>query len=139
VKERIPITFMESYLHKGHRLFVDNYYTSPTLAQFLLRNGTKLVGTVRPNRTHFPTELAAAELQKGEAKYAASSDGVLAVKFRALQDKSNKQAKVVCLLTTDHTTAVSPSGKKTKDGGAIVKQDCILHYNRCMGGVDLVD
>ena len=35
---------------KGHILFIDNFYTSPSLATFLLENGTHLCGIVRTNR-----------------------------------------------------------------------------------------
>jgi len=63
--EKIQITLMEKFLNKGHRLFLDNYYNSPKLVQYLLECGTKVVGTVRPNRQNFCQELAAANLQKG--------------------------------------------------------------------------
>ena len=51
--EKIPITLMEKFLNKGHRLFLDNYCNSPKLVQYLLEQGTKVVGTVRPNRQNF--------------------------------------------------------------------------------------
>lgn len=56
--EQIPVTLLHNYLDKGHRLFIDNYYTSPALAQYLLDRSTKLVGTVRPTRRNFPPVLA---------------------------------------------------------------------------------
>ena len=34
--ERTPSVLMEPFLDKGHILFTDNYYTSPTLAKHLL-------------------------------------------------------------------------------------------------------
>jgi len=58
MSERIPITLLQPYLNKGYRLFIDNFYTSPRLADFLLDNGTMLVGTVRHNRRDFPDVLA---------------------------------------------------------------------------------
>ena len=33
VTEKIPATLMQQYLHKGHHLFIDNYYTSMSLTQ----------------------------------------------------------------------------------------------------------
>ena len=59
--ERIPSVLMGPYLGKGHVLFTDNWYTSPTLASFFLSNQTHLCGTVRKNRKHFPKELDTAE------------------------------------------------------------------------------
>ena len=139
ISERIPLTLMNKYLNKGHRLFLDNYYTTPTLALHLMKNGTKLVGTVRPNRRQFPRDLANADISRGESKFALSDTGVLAIKYRALQDKSNNKLKVVCLVSTDHADTVAASAKKDKDGNDIVKPTCVLDYNRSMGGVDLMD
>ena len=43
----ITITLMRPYLNNGHTLFVDNFYTTPRLAQYMLEHDTKLVGTIR--------------------------------------------------------------------------------------------
>lgn len=112
--EQVPITLMSRYLDKGHRLFLDNYYMSPVLTQYLLDRQTKAVGTMRPTRRNFPRELANLSIAKGECKFMASHTGLLAVKYRALQDKSNKMPKIVHLLTTDHTNCCVNTGKKTK-------------------------
>jgi len=139
MSELIPLTLLQQYLDHGHRLFVDNYYTSPALALHLLERATTLVGTVRPNRKHFSRELASADIGRGESKFAVSSSGVLAIKYRAQQDKANKQPKVVCLLSTDHANKVAASSKKDKDGNVLMKPTAVLDYNRSMGGVDLLD
>ena len=128
---------MNKYLDKGHRSFVDNYYTSPS--QYLLDRGTKLDGTVRPTWHNFPSELANAALCKGETKYAATHTGILAAKYRASCDKSNNKPKVVHMLTTNHTNTLSPADKKDRDGAMIYKPRCVLDYNRHMGGVDVVN
>jgi len=112
--EQVPITLMSRYLDKGHRLFLDNYYMSPVLTQYLLDRQTKVVVTVRPTRRNFPRELANLSIAKGESKFMASHTGLLAVKYRALQDKSNKKAKIVHLLTTDHTNRCVDTGKKLR-------------------------
>jgi len=43
---------MKPYLKKGHKLFIDNLYTSPSLAMFLYKKKkkTKATGTVRKKR-----------------------------------------------------------------------------------------
>jgi len=61
------------------------------------------------------------------------------VKYRANQYKANKKLKVVCLLSTDHCNEVVPSSKTDRDGNPVLKPTCVLDYNRCMGGVDLMD
>ena len=68
-----------------------------------------------------------------------SSTVVLAIRYRAQQDKANKQPKVVCLLSTDHANKVAASSKKHKDSNVLMKSTAILDYNQSMGGVDLLD
>ena len=92
--ESIPLTLMQPYLGKGYRLFVDNYYTSPRLAQFLLKNNVTLVDTVRASRHGFPADLAAAAVERGETKFALSNNGVaycsqIQVTSRQGQQKNN--------------------------------------------------
>lgn len=72
-------------------------------------------------------------------KYAATDTGILAVKYRAITDRSNNKPKVVHLLTTEHSNSAAMTAKKDKDGNDVMKPKCVLEYNRHMGGVDLVD
>jgi hypothetical protein len=50
----IVATLMNPYLNKGHSLYTDNYYTSPTLSACLLDHKTNSCGTVRLNRKCMP-------------------------------------------------------------------------------------
>ena len=67
------------------------------------------------------------------------AEHVLAVKYRATKDKSQKKEKVVHLLSTVHSNKMANSDKTDKDGNAIKKPTCILQYNSSMGGIDLMD
>ena len=40
----------EPYLNKGHRLFMDNFYSSPALYEELYENKTLACGPVRQDR-----------------------------------------------------------------------------------------
>ena len=51
-RERIPSTFMDRYFGKGHHLYIDNFYTSLRLANYLIENGTNVTGTIRENSSH---------------------------------------------------------------------------------------
>ena len=62
----ITITLMRPYLNNGHTLFVDNFYTTPRLAQYMLEHDTKLVGTIRSNRKNFPKDLSKTMPAKGD-------------------------------------------------------------------------
>ncbi|XP_068239945.1 piggyBac transposable element-derived protein 4-like [Palaemon carinicauda] len=45
---------MAPYMGHGHILYTDNWYSSPTLAQFLHDNATGACGTVRESRKYMP-------------------------------------------------------------------------------------
>jgi len=47
-------TLLSPYLGKGHILYVDNWYSSPTLFENLLKNHTGACGTVSGRRTKMP-------------------------------------------------------------------------------------
>ena len=45
---------MKPYLDKGHSLYIDNFYTSPSLFHSLYHTKTNACGTVRTNRRGMP-------------------------------------------------------------------------------------
>ena len=138
VTERIAITLMQKYLDKGHQLYVDNYYTSVSLAKYLLQHGTHITGTIRDHRKHFPTELKRVILDKGELAYF-NHDKIVIMKYRAHRNTSSGKPKTVHLLTTSHRPAQGNTTKHDRDGNIIQKPTCIIDYNYNMGGIDMVD
>ncbi|XP_038823658.1 piggyBac transposable element-derived protein 4-like, partial [Salvelinus namaycush] len=50
VSGSVVMTMLAPHLDKGHTLYMDNWYSSPTLFQHLLSNSTGACGTVRSNR-----------------------------------------------------------------------------------------
>ena len=48
---------MDNYLDQGYNLFVDNFYTSPTLASDLFARKTHLTGTLDRSRKNTPPEV----------------------------------------------------------------------------------
>ena len=51
---------------RGHHLFTDRFYTSPTLAKELAALGCHLTGTLLTNRKDVPKIFKKAKLKKGE-------------------------------------------------------------------------
>ena len=100
--ERIPVVLLEPFLNKGHILFTDNFYTSPSLASFLLDNSTHLCGTVKYNRRFYCKEIIDVQLEKGTATFfkVSHDNRIIASKYRAIQNKSGNQQKIVYLLST---------------------------------------
>ena len=47
ITEKVPATLIERYFGKGHNLYIDNFNTSHRLANYLIENGTNVMGTIR--------------------------------------------------------------------------------------------
>ena len=95
--ERIPVSLMTPFLNKGHILFTDNFYTSPSLATLFLEKGTHLCGTVRTNRRYYSKEISNENLEKGTAAFynADHDECIIACKYRSVKDKAGNVTKVV--------------------------------------------
>ena len=95
--ERIPVSLMTPFLNKGHILFTVNFYTSPSLATFLLEKGTHLCKTVRTNWRYYSKEISNENLEKGTATFynADHDECIIACKCRSIKDKAGNVPKVV--------------------------------------------
>ncbi|CAH2002249.1 unnamed protein product [Acanthoscelides obtectus] len=122
----IVLTLIEPYMYKGHNIFLDNWYSSPTLFRVLHQHEINACGTVRANRSHMPP--LKKKLNSGELQHA-STDTLLALKWKDKRD--------VMMLTTFHTADVVPV--QNKRGIEATKPVCILEYNKNMGAVDRCD
>ncbi|XP_065650310.1 piggyBac transposable element-derived protein 4-like [Hydra vulgaris] len=140
--QRIPIELMGPFLKKGHIIFTDNYYTSPSFASFLLSKKTYICGTIRANQKHYSKEMLNDQLAKGTAvfyKTRNEDNKMLACKYRATKDKSGNKQKVVYALSTYYNPVMVETGKSDKNGNIILKPSMVKSYNEHMGGVDRVD
>ena len=63
--QKVVLKLMEQYRGKGHCLFIDNFYTSPSLLLALLDQGTYCTGTVCTNRKGFPKQLPLIDMVEG--------------------------------------------------------------------------
>ncbi|XP_069502398.1 piggyBac transposable element-derived protein 4-like [Ambystoma mexicanum] len=126
---RIVWDLATSLFHKGHQLYVYNFYTGIPLFKKLYNVGTLAWGRIRSNRKGFPRQLLCKKLDKG-ACMALRHDELLALKFCHRRD--------VHMLSTIHdesTSLVTVRGQ----GQQVLKPKFILDYNRYMGGVDKID
>ncbi|GFO01603.1 PiggyBac transposable element-derived protein 4 [Plakobranchus ocellatus] len=117
-------------LNKGYKLYTDNFYTKPKLAEFLEEKKTLLTGTVRANSKGLP-EGVSAQLQVGQTQFWRKGQMVVAA-FR--QKKSSR--KPVLVLSTAHNAEIT---EKTVRGKVQKKPAAIFDYNSFMGGVDVSD
>ncbi|CAL1272455.1 unnamed protein product [Larinioides sclopetarius] len=132
----IVMTLIENLLGQGYCVTLDNFYTSPELAEVLLSYRTDVYGTLRSHRRGIPQEIKSRNLKRGEI--IGYQKGKMCV-FKYMDKKP------ICMLSTMHTIDfVEQCKKKKKNNGDVEdvitkKSKAILDYNRTMGGVDLAD
>lgn len=124
----VVMALLEPYLNKGHTLFVDNWYTSPTLFKLLHMKATNACGTVNKRRKGMPRMME--KLEKGQVccRY---SRNLLAMKW---MDK-----KEVFMLSTMHSDEYVSVPKRSRKEEIVRKPACVHDYNSFMGAVDNTD
>ena len=75
----IVVHFLQPYFYKGHAVYIDNWYTSPTLAEFLHGRDTGMCVTVKANRKGMPK--LESKLFRGEVQVS-HSDVWVAVRWK---------------------------------------------------------
>lgn len=137
VSETVVRELSTLILNQGYTLYLDNWYSSPNIFEYLLANETNAIGTVRNDRKNMPKDLSSLKLKKGEVA-SRSSRGILALKWSDRKD--------VYLLSTKHANAqMTDTGKKKINKGGksdaknTMKPKCVIEYNHGMGGVDHQD
>ena len=120
--------------NRGHHVYMDNFYTSPTLFSDLRLNGFGACGTLRLNRRGLPKSVKFS-IKKGEKQAVHIDESMIAIKW---SDK-----RVVTALTTIHDASdveVERRNRNAAGGREVVhKPLAIAEYNKYMGGVDHAD
>ncbi|GBN94545.1 hypothetical protein AVEN_168538-1 [Araneus ventricosus] len=100
------MTLLEDLLDKGYCVTLDNFYTSPELAELLFSHRTDVYVTLRPNRIGVPEEIKKGTLKKGET-VRFQKEKISVMKY---MDK-----KPICILSTAHNTVIVEQDKKRKE------------------------
>ncbi len=111
---------------QGVTVTCDNFFTSYSLAQELLRKKIALVGTIRKNKPELPPNLVQPKGRPSLSAVFAFTKNTTAVSYVP------KRGRNVILISTRHREAVVTEGPKKKP-------EIITDYNRCKGGVDNLD
>ena len=114
----------------GHKVFMDNYFTSPALFEDLFKRKINACGTVRHDRRGMPRDIGPKSLKMKRGDIVTRVRGNLrAVRWK---DKCD-----VYILTNMHSPPVE--GNFTDDSGQAIKPSVIEDYNVYMGFVDKSD
>ena len=114
---------LQPLLGLGHFIVMDNFYTDLQLFDYLLRNSTSCLGTVRKGRRLLPPAITKSDFKKKDK-------GLMVVKysskFYAFRWMDNREVRML-----------SSVGSPEKDTNG--KPSVIRAYNEGMPGVDLAD
>jgi len=137
--DMVVVDLLKDLTHRGHNLYVDNYYTSVPLFVYLQKQGILCCGTMRSNRKHFPHGLLGKDvkrMERGESRFA-SCKALIALVW--------KDSKPVYFLSTIHNSAPGlPVSRNIKKNGRYEKTmiqcpQLVQDYNEKMLGVDRCD
>jgi len=111
-------------------LFVDNWFTSPSLFKLLRSHETPDCGTLRKNRAQFPPLFTSKKMRARESSSMVNNN-LLGLRYRDKRD--------VYFLSTMHRPKLVATPKKNKDGDNVMKEQVVNDYNQNMGNVDKND
>ena len=89
---------VENFQHKGHHLYMDNFYTSPSLFLALWEVGIGACGTLRCNRVGVPSSIKNNQKMKKGDIITEKDSNLLFVKW--------KDKREVTILTTIHDDSI---------------------------------
>ncbi|UYV68811.1 hypothetical protein LAZ67_6000940 [Cordylochernes scorpioides] len=129
VSSSVITTLLQPYMNKGHSLWVDNWYSSPTLFNFLHQRQTNACGTVRKKQKRNAKIWKKLKIGETEAKH---TQNLLALKY--------KDKREVFMLSTMHKNEFANTNKRDKFTNLpIQKPSAVIDYNQKMGTVDQTD
>ncbi|GBN36326.1 PiggyBac transposable element-derived protein 4 [Araneus ventricosus] len=129
VSTKSVMTLIHELKNKGYTLTTDSYYTSPELAEILIKCKTDIYGTLRANRKGLPPLIKSSKVKKGE---------VLPFQKGKICLLKWTDKKPILMLSTLHSTSmVTVESKKSKSSK--LKSAVVADYNNTMGGVDKAD
>ena len=131
---RIVLHLLQPYLHKGHTVFTDRYYTSIPLVLALQNCGTSFIGTAIKNHMDLPDAIRSPSFRLGnDEKIAFRCDQLLALGWRTAQ----KEKPLV--MVSKKSSAKSVTVRSRATSCTALKPKVVDEYNLSMNGVDRAD
>ena len=135
---KVVLELVKGMEYLQHKLYMDNYYSSPYLFLVLYENNVGACGTIRPNRKYYPKDfvVSAKSVERGYIDYRCSSPLVAWIwkDRRIIYFLSNMHE--VCTPTSVPRTVVS-DGKVTRE--EVTCPPLLPDYQALMRGVDRRD
>ncbi|XP_048853136.1 uncharacterized protein LOC125721153 [Brienomyrus brachyistius] len=126
LSENVVTKLMEPYLDKGRTVTTDNFFTSLSLANRLLKRNTTLLGTINKIRRELPPQA------KDVSRLKELSTQVFRTGPVILTVYAPKKKKSVCILSTLHRNVEIGMDRKKKP-------NTVTDYNCMKCGVDIMD
>jgi hypothetical protein len=106
--QTVVLDLADGLLECHRTVVVDNFFTSISLAESLLRNDTYLIGTLRSNRAGSEHGVVQKKLKRGEVYGLQSSNGIKLIKWKDRRD--------VLMISTkpSHSATLVDTGKTDK-------------------------
>jgi len=131
---RAVLSVTEGYHHRGHIVYADRFFSSPTLAEELLGMGTFLTGTVKKNRRDFPRDLELVA-SRGDYAWRMKPNGLLAGVW-----KDSKEVPFVSTAAPPALTQMPRCQRRINNQICSIQIPPALDaYNKAKSGVDLAD
>ena len=125
---------LQDLLDKHHKVYFDNYYSSPTLIKDLLERSTYSCGTVRTNRKRFPSQITAPDLPSIPPK------SYKFVHFGDITVTRWHEKRDVYWISTMHGNETTTVTRRSRSGEEQLKlPTMVADYNHHMAGVDVPD
>jgi hypothetical protein len=138
--EKVVLRLIEKIKGRSHEIYMDNFFSSPSLSLTLRNCQTYMIGTARVNRKGFPmalrnTKALGKAMKRGEHKSILIDEG----RTECLIWIDNKPVAFLNAISDPKCTSTV---KRTAKDGSRLQIPCpksVELYNTFMGGVDLFD
>ncbi|XP_065188293.1 piggyBac transposable element-derived protein 4-like [Sycon ciliatum] len=130
VSGAVVVSLLRDLIGKGYHLYLDNFYNSLPLCEYLTDRNTSVCGTLRSNRVGIPKTLKDEDVPKGKFAYLRKGR----MEIIKLHDR-----KMVYMISNIHNTDTTATGKRNRQRQRIHRLTINHNYNQYMGGVDKND
>ena len=137
ITESICLSLLIGFENRDHKVFTDNYYTSPVLYRERERRGIGACGTVKSGRKFMPLDLHPYRLllATGDDPVFMPSDNLVTCAWH-----DTKRVHFLSTIDTDNTVDKRMRSRGAEGGQRIVEKPVMAEvYNQHMGGVDIMD